>query len=860
MDLWERDGALAALDAELRRSVAGGRVALVAGEAGIGKSALVTEFARRVAPHARVLWGACDQLVTPRALGPLHDIGRGAGGVLAQRLAAGDPPEQVYAAFLDELTDREQRHRPVVVVEDAHWADEATLDWLTFLGRRIAQVPTLLVVTYRDDEVGPEHPLRRVLAALPSVVVGRVALEPLSPERVLAEAERAGRDPRLVRRLAGGNPLLVTELLKASTSSVPTAVQDLILERLRLLPVEARDLAHLVSVVPTRAEGAVVEGAGDAVDSCIAAGVLVPAGDGVAFRHEVLRTAVEDSLSPTRRAGLHARVLALLEAGRGVDPGRLVHHARAAGDGAAVVRHGRVAGESAAQVGAHREAADHLAAAASYGALLPDEERATLLEKAALQCYMVGRYSASLDFWKAALAIRESLGQTEMIGNDLRWVSRISWWSDRGEARRAAARAIEVLESLPETEALAQAYSHQARLYMTAHHVEEATKEATRALELAEHFGATETALQASITIAIADIFRGDPNAMDRLVALHERADALGHVDAAARALVNAAIMTPDELAEFGPLASQRMARAQRYMDAWSLDGYWGLIVGIQAKLHLERGDWSEALAQAEDTLDQSDLAGMSAILPLVARGRIEAARGLEQAEATLEEAAYYADKVADVAMRAPVVDGLAELWTWTGQEERAREAVRELLSQTMATSANEFIVGRLAWRLWRAGGTDPLPERTARPFRQMVEGDWAAAAEEWGRRGATYLRAEALAEGDKAAATEALRVLDGLGATRAAEFVRARMRARGITGVPRGPRRSTAENAAGLTEREAEVLGLVVEGLTNAEISRRLTLSPKTVGHHISAILAKLGVSSRGQAAAAAHRLDLVP
>ena len=861
MDLWERDGALAGLDAELRRSVAGGRVALVAGEAGIGKSALVTEFARRVSPQARVLWGACDQLVTPRALGPLHDIGRATGGVLAKRLSAGAAPEQVYAAFLDELTDREQRHRPVVVVEDAHWADEATLDWLTFLGRRIAQVPALLVVTYRDDEVGSEHPLRRVLAALPTVVVGRVPLEPLSPERVLAEAERAGRDPRLVHQLAGGNPLLVTELLKDSTGAAPTAVQHLILERLRVLEAPARDLAQLVSVVPTRAEAALVGRAGDEVDACIAAGVLVPSGDGVAFRHEVLRSAVEDALSPTRRAAMHARVLAVLEGQPGIDPGRLVHHARGAGDGPAVLRHGRVAGEDAARQGAHREAADHLAAAAAHAHLLADDERASLLEQAAQHCYLVGRYSEALDAWRSALALRDALGHTEMVGNDLRWMSRVAWWSgDRGEARRSAARAIEVLETLPPSEALAHAYSHRARLALTAHHVEEAAEGAARALELAEQFGATEVAMMAAVTIAIADAFRGGSDAIARLESLHEEAEQLGYVEVAARALINVAIMTPDELGEFGPAASTRIARAQLFMQSHDLDGYTSLVVGTKAKMELERGDWTEALATADELLDQPGLAGMSAVLPLVTRGRIEAARGLDQAEATLEQAAALATKVGDVAMLAPVVDGLAELYLWTGREEQAREVVRQALAQTMATSANEFIVGRLAWRLWRAGGTDPLPERTARPFRLMVEGDWADAAEEWGRRGATYLRAESLVEGDEAAAAEGLRVLDGLGATRAADVARARMRARGVARVPRGPRRSTARNAAGLTQREAEVLVLVAEGLSNAEISRRLTLSPKTVGHHISAILSKLGVSSRGQAAAAAHRLDLVP
>jgi DNA-binding CsgD family transcriptional regulator/tetratricopeptide (TPR) repeat protein len=861
MDLWEREGALAGLEAELKRSAAGGRVALVAGEAGIGKSSVVAEFTHRAATTARVLWGACDQLVTPRAFGPLHDIGRTTGGVLAQRLAAAEPPEQVYTAFLDVLTDREQRHRPVVVVEDAHWADEATLDWLTFLGRRIAQVPALLVVTYRDDEVGPEHPLRRVLAALPRDVVARVPVEALSPDLVVAEARRAGHDPALVRKLAGGNPLLVTELLKDSSGAVPTAVQDLILERLRRLPPEARDLAHLVSVVPTRAEAAVVEHAGDAVDQCIAAGVLVPAGDGLAFRHEVLRSAVEDAMSPTRRASMHARVLALVEDDPGVDPGRLVHHARLAGDAAGVLAHGRVAGESAARQGAHREAAEHLAAAAAFADRLPDEDRADLLEQAGHACYLVGRYRESLDLWRAALQVREALGQSEETGNDLRWISRISWWAgNQDEARQAVSRAIEVLETLAPGASLAQAYGHQARLFMTAHQVDEAAEGARRALTLAERIGDQDTALQAAVTLAVADTVSGDPDGIARLEALHAEADALNFTDTAARAIINIAIMSPDELAEFGPEVTERFSRAERYMAAHDLDGYRAHLHGTRSHMLLERGDWAEALALADEVLASPLLLGMGAVLPLVTRGRILAARGEPDAESALDEAARYAEDVGDIPMKAPVAAALSELYLWDGREELARKVARDALAQTNASVANEFIVGRLAWRLWRSGGDDPVPDGAALPFRQMIQGDWAAAAEEWGRRGATYLRAEALSMGDESAAAEALRILDGLGATRAADFARAQLRARGMTRVPRGPRRSTTQNVAGLTQREAEVLALLAEGLSNAAISDRLTLSAKTVGHHVSAILGKLGVATRGQAVAEAHRLDLVP
>ena len=255
MELWERAEALEQLDGQLRASSAGGRVALVAGEAGIGKSSLVTEFARRVEDRARVLWGGCDRLVTPRALGPLHDIGRQTGGVLADAARGRGDPGGDLRGVPRRAGAGPGAARPVVVVEDAHWADEATLDWLAFLGRRIDRLPALLVVTYRDDEVGPDHPLRGVLAAMPAAVVDAACRCPRCRATcVLEQARRAGRDAESVYRLAGGNPLLVTELLKADADAVPGAVQDLILDRIRALPAAARDLAQLVAVVPTRAE------------------------------------------------------------------------------------------------------------------------------------------------------------------------------------------------------------------------------------------------------------------------------------------------------------------------------------------------------------------------------------------------------------------------------------------------------------------------------------------------------------------------------------------------------------------------------------------------------------------------------
>ncbi len=857
MDLWERGSALDLLDGLLRESGNRGRVALVAGEAGIGKTSLVTEFARRAGSQARVLWGVCDRLVTPRALGPLHDIGRLTGGVLAERVSAGATQEAIFDAFLDEISQPAERLGPVVVVEDAHWADEGTLDWLAFLGRRLDRRSTLLVLTYRSDEVGPEHPLRGVLAALPASTARRVPVAALTRDCVREQARLAGRDADSVYRLAGGNPLLVTELLKSDSDDVPGAVQDLILDRIRALSAPARDVAHLVAVVPTRAD-AVVAASSGAVDECIAAGVLVESGDGVSYRHELLRSAVEDSLSPARRAALHGQVLEILSGQPGVDPGRLVHHARAARDADAVLRFGQLAGASAVRQGAHREAAAHFQAAVAHRARIPEPEQAALLEQYATAANLAGWHEEALHAREAAAVIRETLGQSDLLGENLCWISRLSWWTGRiASGREAGARSVTVLEGAPPSTYLAQAYANQSALHLTTHELDDAVRLAERARDLAEEFGDEVVAIYSTITLGTAWLVTDPPRGRAVLEAAHQRALAGGYVEHAARALASLCLVPADELAEYDA-AAPAMDRSLAFNEEHDLEGMLLMVLGARAKLRLERGDWTDALTDAEATLARSGLRGVNAALPLVTRGRIEAARGAPDALATLDLALRAAEGVGDVPLVVPVADARAEYWLWCGELEHAREEARRGLSFAGA-AGQPFLIGRLAWRLWQCGGTDEMPATAALPFRQMVHGEWSEAAAEWERRGGTYLRAEALALGDEPAAGEALRILDGLGATRPADHLRAQLRKRGILRVPRGPRRATAANAAGLTPRQVDVLVLLVEGLSNAQIAARLTLSPKTVDHHVHALLRTLGVANRGQAVAVAHRRQLV-
>ena len=164
-------------------------------------------------------------------------------------------------------------------------------------------------------------------------------------------------------------------------------------------------------------------------------------------------------------------------------------------------------------------------------------------------------------------------------------------------------------------------------------------------------------------------------------------------------------------------------------------------------------------------------------------------------------------------------------------------------------------MTGELAFWRWRAGDMVMLPEWTAEPFALQITGDWQEAATAWEWLGCPYEQARALADGDVGAQMAALALFEQLGARPMAEIVRQKLRDAGVQAVPRGPRTTTKENPFGLTNRQVEVLTLLTENLTNAQIAARLHISPKTVDHHVSAVLGKLDVSSREEAAETARQ-----
>ncbi len=450
MEFLERErclGELATWLGDARRSE--GCVALIGGEAGIGKTTLLQQFSKQQR-EVRILWGSCDDLFTPRPLAPLHDIARQAQGDLLAAINSGDNREDIFTAALREL----QREPALVVFEDMHWADEATLDLLKYLGRRVAQTHALITVTYRHDEIGSRHPLRFVIGDLPRANTRKMSLAPLSRSAVAQLARGAGLEAKGIYEITGGNPLFVTEVLAAESDAIPSSVRDAVVARAVKLTAAARELAELVCVVPGRTEAWLVDQAMQlddaAVEGCLSIGIRQLGDGSFAYRHELVRRAFEDSLSTQRKLGLHAKILAALAVRSDTPAARLAHHANGAHDSSSVLKFAPLAAAQAAAVGAHREAASHYEATLRHCSGLPLQDQARLQERLSYEYYLTDRTDKALAARRAALEIWKASGARAEEGDTLRWLSRLSWFEGLGaDADRYAAEAVAALESLP---------------------------------------------------------------------------------------------------------------------------------------------------------------------------------------------------------------------------------------------------------------------------------------------------------------------------------------------------------------------------------------------------------------------------
>lgn len=865
MELLERDLPITQLEEHVRQAAAGrGRLVLIGGEAGIGKSALLDAFRQRIAGETAVLRASCDALSTPAPLGPVRDLAPALGLTIGEHHLDRDAQERLFRDVLAALTA--QGEPTVVIWEDAHWADGATLDLIRFLGRRIDGRQTLHIVTYRDDEIGPAHPLRLILGDLATArSIYRMTLEPLSEEAVQLLAAGSGRDASALYRLTGGNPFFVNEVLAAPGQSVPASAADAVLARASRLSPEARatlDVAAVIgSVIDADLLLAVAGPVADEVDACIARGLLLGSGEHLAFRHELAREAILGVLAPTRRRLLHGRVLAALRdlPETSGNLARMAHHAEAAGDRQAVLAYAVAAAEQASAFFSHREAAAQYARALRFGDALPPAERAALLEARSVACYLSEQGEEAIAARRLALEIWQRLGDARHEGDNLRWLSHLAW---RGtEAAAAAQAALEKLEPLPPGPELAMAYSNLAQLHMLDHDLAGTRQWGTRAISLAEELGETETLVHALNNVGSARAYAGDAEGRADLKRSLQVARAAGHIDHAGRALANLSYtaMLAMQLDEAGQWLASALAFASKH----DLDSRHGYLVATRATLQVLRGEWDAADADLSHLLAQPMLSAVTRMVALTTWGELRARRGDAAAGAYLDEALVLADETGKLLRQVAVRAARAEAALLTGDPQRAHaelDAVRE----AVFARANPWDRGRCAWLLWQAGARDlPLGD-LADPYARQIAGDWTGAAAAWRALGNPYAEALALAAtNDPDQVRQAALTFDRLGASPAHRQAIQRLRALGERDLPvvrRGPIATTRSNPAGLTQREVEVLALVAEGLRNPEIAERLYLSPKTVSHHLTTIFAKLNAETRTEAAQIAGKMGILP
>lgn len=888
MDLLERAEPMADLGGLLDEAAAGrGHMVFVGGEAGIGKSVLVERFCRDAEARATVLVGACDSLSTPRPLGPLADIAAAAGGALARAVLAEGRRPEAFRLFLDVLGGRGVGHgraagasRPatVAVFEDVHWADEATLDLIRYLARRIASVPCLLILTYRDDEIGARHPLRGVLGDLATMpTLERVTLRRLSLEAVTELAEGSGFDPVELHRKTAGNPFFVTEVLAASDGAsragVPASVRDAVLARAARLTPQGRAALDVCAVIGFRADlhllAAVDEQAVAASEESVALGMLRHVGSAaspaLAFRHELARDALLEAISLPRRARLHRRVMEALERTAPNDLSSLAHHAEGAGEGAAVLAYARAAARQAAGLGAHREAAAQFARALRFADGLPADERARLLAEYAWECHVTGLGDDAIAARREAIELCRGLGDVASAGENLARLAHTYVMVGRNEEAEGVAReAIELLEGRPPSPQLALAYRYQGYLRMLDRDSADAVVWSERAIDVARRFDDTETLVHAYNTMGSARLVAGEVEqgreALERSLHLASEHGMPFHVANAYSNLGTGA----GEVYRFD-VADPALATAEALCQEHDFGSNADYVRAWRALSHTYQGRWTDGVALARTVAARPSTSVIARIMALVALGRVRARRGDPEVAAVLDEALELAQRTATLQRIGPVRAARAEAAWLRGDAEQAAREARAGFDLALR-KRHPWFLGELAYWRRKAGDVATVdemgvvPADLAAPYARQLAGDAVGAAEAWRRLGCPYEAARALAEaGDEASMRSALAAFEELGASPAAGRVMHDLRRLGASGIPRGPRASTRANPARLTRRELDVLRLMATGMSNGEIAERLVRSPKTVEHHVSAILAKLEVRNRLEAVRAATRVGLL-
>ena len=780
------------------------------------------------------------------------------GGAVRVACGEGVPREARFAALLTMLREHgDDGGLSVLVVEDLHFADEATLDLVRHVARRLRGLRAMVVATYRDDGLAENRALRETLGDASTIrSTRRITLPPLSPSAVAELSQASGHEPDAVHALTGGNPFFVSEVLRAEGEELPASARDAVLARAARLSPHAREVLDAAALVGERVEPALlhaVTGAASvALDEPVAAGLLVADGAVLRFRHEIARRAIEQEVGPHTGAEIHRRILAELERS-GADDARLAHHAEGALDAAATVRHARRAGDRSALLASRREAVTQYRRALRFTGTDQPLVRADLLDA-------LGRELATLDQWApAADALEESIGLWRAAGvplregDALRRLGTAYFRLCRGPEETVAIQsALAVLEPLGPSRELAWALSRTAGQYMACEEPDKCIEYANRALALAEALGLPDVASDARNTMACVEYDRSDrwyPWMREALDLALEH----GLHDQAGRGYANLLGLLTDALRY--PEAERYYREGRAYCDEHDLATSGLCLAGSQAAVLMHTGHWTEVEEIAAGPLSGERSSPINRVTFLVPLALSRARNGVVGVWECLDEATASADGLGDPSYSTMCRAARAEARWLAGDLDLALVELELAAGHAQRCYSERPGVALLRWRMTGELGAEAAD--VTGPYAAELRGDPREAAAAWDGVGRSYDAAMALLGScDERDLREALDRFEAQSAVPAAAIARKKLRDLGVRGVPTGARAATRDHPRGLTAREQEVLGLLGEGLSDQAIATRLVLSTRTVHHHVAAVLAKLGVASRQEAVAEAERL----